>query len=149
MFLFTAIFSRLTTSSRWPFLVYAATWTAILTTVVAVLSFVPKVVFLSAVSSSSFSTACETNGSIRVPLDVLAETVCLPANLFSKSKIDIIVHPVFAAVVVLLLLAWFSQCVFGMTMKPISFIEVLILACNLLHRYIAYRKFRIYILIPK
>ncbi|KAG6643140.1 uncharacterized protein LOC122277451 [Carya illinoinensis] len=101
MFLFTAIFTHLTSSSRWPFLVYAATWTAILTVVVAVASFAPEVAFVSAISSSSFfSTACETDGSVRMPLDVPGETLCLPANLFSRSKIDFIVPPVFAAVVV-------------------------------------------------
>ncbi|KAG6697292.1 hypothetical protein I3842_09G191500 [Carya illinoinensis] len=89
-----------TSSSRWPFLVYVATWTTILIVVVAVASFTPEVAFASAISSSSsFSTACETDRSIRVPLDVPGETLCLPANLFSRFKIEFIVPPVFAAVV--------------------------------------------------
>ncbi|XP_062167800.1 uncharacterized protein LOC133873998 [Alnus glutinosa] len=96
---FTSILTRLT--SRWPVIVYAATWTTILTVMVAVASFAPEVAFVSAISSSSsFSKACVTEGSVRVPLDLPGEIFCFPAHLFSKSKIDLIVPPVFAAVVV-------------------------------------------------
>lgn len=93
------LFTRLT--FRCPILIYAATWTTILTLTVAVASFAPEVAFVSAISSSSpFSSLCEAEGSVRLPLDVAGEILCFPAHLFSKSKIDLIVPPVFAAVVV-------------------------------------------------
>ncbi|KAM3736787.1 hypothetical protein ACB098_09G007100 [Castanea mollissima] len=95
----TSILSNL--SSRRPLLIYAATWTTILTLTVAVASFAPEVAFVSAISSTSrFSKLCETEGSVRLPLDVAGEILCLPAHLFVKSKLDLIVPPVFAAVVV-------------------------------------------------
>ncbi|KAG4130580.1 hypothetical protein ERO13_D09G153200v2 [Gossypium hirsutum] len=95
----TTLLHRLTL--RWPVLLYAATWTVILTAMVAVASFSPEVAFVSAVSqSSSFSKACGTEGSVRVPMDVAGEKLCLPVHLFGKSKIDWIVPPVFAAVIV-------------------------------------------------
>ncbi|KAJ9186228.1 hypothetical protein P3X46_005755 [Hevea brasiliensis] len=88
-------------SMRFPLLLYAATWTALLTTIVAVASFSPEIAFVSAIStSSSFSRKCEVEGTVRVPVDLPGEIVCLPAQLFVKSKIDLIVPPVFAAVVV-------------------------------------------------
>lgn len=88
-------------SMRWPLLLYAATWTALLTTIVAVASFSPEMAFVSAISTSSaFSRKCEAEGTVRVPVDVPGEIVCLPAQLFVRSKIDLIVPPVFAAVVV-------------------------------------------------
>lgn len=97
--LFTSFLARF--SSGWPVLLYAATWTTVLTVTVALASFAPEVAFVSAISaSSSFSKACESEGSVRVPLDVPGNVLCLPAHLFSKSKIDLIVPPVFAAVVV-------------------------------------------------
>ncbi|CAL9002503.1 unnamed protein product [Prunus brigantina] len=94
--------STLTTvSSRWPVLIYAATWTTLLTLTVAVASFSPEVAFVSSISStSSFSRACDSEGYVRVPSDVPGDILCLPAHLFSKSSIDFIVPPVFAAVVV-------------------------------------------------
>lgn len=86
---------------RWPLLIYAASWTTILTLTVAVASFSPEVAFVSAISpSSSFSRACQTYDAMRVPLDMPRDTVCLPARRFIKSNIDIIVPPVFAALVV-------------------------------------------------
>ncbi|XP_050214399.1 uncharacterized protein LOC126665605 [Mercurialis annua] len=86
---------------RWPMLLYAATWTALLTATVAVASFSPEMAFVSAIStSSSFSNECKVEGTVRIPLDFPGEIVCLPANLFERSKIDFIVPPVFAAVVV-------------------------------------------------
>ncbi|KDP35603.1 hypothetical protein JCGZ_09041 [Jatropha curcas] len=86
---------------RWPLLLYAAKWTALLTATVAVASFSPEMAFVSAISmSSSFSRECEVEGTVRVPVDMPGEIVCLPAHLFVRSKIDLIVPPVFAAVVV-------------------------------------------------
>ncbi|XP_050379470.1 uncharacterized protein LOC126796786 [Argentina anserina] len=93
--LFTSTLTRLT--PRLPVLVFAATWTACLTLTVALASFSPEVAFVSAISSSS---SCGSEASIRVLADVPGDVICLPSHLFSKSKIDFIVPPVFAAVVV-------------------------------------------------
>ncbi|KAL2953329.1 hypothetical protein AAZX31_19G158700 [Glycine max] len=80
----------------WPVLTYAATWIILLTLTVAVASMSPQVAFVSAITpSSSFSQKCSSGGSIRMPLDV-----CFPAHIFVRSKVDLIVPPVFAAVIV-------------------------------------------------
>ncbi|KAG5550135.1 hypothetical protein RHGRI_015177 [Rhododendron griersonianum] len=97
--LFNSILQRLTL--RWPLLVYAGTWTAILTITVAVASFSPELAFVSAISpTSAFPRPCVAEGSIRVPLDVPTEVICFPAHMFQRSKLDMVVPPVFAAVVV-------------------------------------------------
>ncbi|KAK7279452.1 hypothetical protein RJT34_24505 [Clitoria ternatea] len=84
-------------TSTWPLLIYAVTWVAVLTLTVAVASFSPEVAFVSAISpSSSFSQKCP-HTSVRLPLDV---PVCFPAQLFGKSRIDLIVPPIFAALIV-------------------------------------------------
>ncbi|PON68604.1 forkhead box protein G [Parasponia andersonii] len=80
---------------RWPLLIYAASWTTLLTLTVAVVSFSPEMAFVSAISR-----ACQTHDAIRVPLDMPGQIICLPANRFTKSNIDLIVPPVFAALVV-------------------------------------------------
>ncbi|KAK7849692.1 hypothetical protein CFP56_002514 [Quercus suber] len=46
---------------------------------------------------SRFSKLCDTEGSVRLPLDVAGEILCLPAHLSVRSKVDLIVPPVFAA----------------------------------------------------
>ncbi|KAK7396508.1 hypothetical protein VNO78_17561 [Psophocarpus tetragonolobus] len=85
----------------WPILTYAATWITLLTLTVAVGSLSAQVGFVSAISSSSsFSQKCRTRGSIRIPLDVPGDILCFPAHMFVKSKVDLIVPPVFAAVIV-------------------------------------------------
>ncbi|XP_057438441.1 uncharacterized protein LOC130730446 [Lotus japonicus] len=90
---------RLTTP--WPILAYAATWMTLLTVTVAVASISPQVAFVTGVSpSSSFSQKCRADGSIRIPLDLPGEILCFPASMFMKSKIDLILPPVFAAVIV-------------------------------------------------
>lgn len=103
--LWKAMLQRL--SPRWPLLLYAATWTTILTIIVAVASFSPELAFVSAVNpTSSFSQACRLQQqqggpmTVRVPVDVPGELFCLPAPLFKRSKMDLLVPPVFAAVVV-------------------------------------------------
>lgn len=89
---------------RWPMLLYAATWTTILTVTVAVASFTPEVAFVSAVSPfSSLSEACSGAGaaaSVRLPLDVPSQNLCFPATLFERSKMDMVVPPIFAAAIV-------------------------------------------------
>lgn len=86
---------------RQPMLLYMTTWTALITTTVAVVSFSPEIAFTWAVSlPSSFASAC-VPGYVRLPLDGPAgEVVCLPAQLFEQSKLDLVVPPLFAAVVV-------------------------------------------------
>ncbi|XP_057744424.1 uncharacterized protein LOC130962272 [Arachis stenosperma] len=103
--------------STWaPLLIYSATWVTLLTLTVAVASLSPEVAFVSAISpSSSFSQKCTNNNNIkpiihnnnvegstniRVPLDFPGDTLCFPVELFFKSRIDLIVPPIFAAVVV-------------------------------------------------
>lgn len=98
---FSSFLERL--SRRWPLLVYATTWTTILTVTVAVTSFAPEFAFIWAIApASSFSRVCQDQreGLVRVPFDVPSEIFCLPAEMFKKSKMDLVVPPVFAAVVV-------------------------------------------------
>ncbi|KAJ4704709.1 Forkhead box protein G [Melia azedarach] len=96
---FMSLLSKLT--SRWPLFLYAATWTTLLTVTVAMASFWPEITFVWAISPSSlFSRGCESEASVRAPLDVPGEILCLPTHMFKRSKIDLIVPPVFAAVVV-------------------------------------------------
>ncbi|XP_057438442.1 uncharacterized protein LOC130730447 [Lotus japonicus] len=92
---------RLHLTTPWPILAYAATWMTLLIVTVPVASISPQVAFVSAVSpSSSFSQKCRADGSIRIPLDLPGEIICFPAPKFIMSKIDLIVPPVFAAVIV-------------------------------------------------
>lgn len=80
---------------------YAAVWTALLTVTVAVAAMTPETVFIWAITpSSSFSTACNSDSSLRIPLDLPSDVVCLPAKLFQRSKIDLLVPPLFAALIV-------------------------------------------------
>ncbi|KAG5553892.1 hypothetical protein RHGRI_011681 [Rhododendron griersonianum] len=96
---FNSMFRRL--NLWWPLFLSAATWTTILTLTVAVASFVPEAAFVSAIApTSAFSGVCEAGDSIRVPMDVPTEVFCLPAHMFRRSKMDLLVPPVFAAVVV-------------------------------------------------
>ncbi|KHN09426.1 hypothetical protein glysoja_016525 [Glycine soja] len=61
----------------------------------------PQVAFVSAITpSSKFSQKCSSGGSIRMPLDVPGDILCFPAHMFVRSKVDLIVPPVFAAVIV-------------------------------------------------
>ncbi|XP_050886027.1 uncharacterized protein LOC127091432 [Lathyrus oleraceus] len=83
-------------TSQWSLLIYAVTWVTALTLTVAVASFSSEVAFVFAISPSN---KCQGN-EIRVPLDVPGDTLCIPGHLFVKSKIDLIVPPVFAALIV-------------------------------------------------
>lgn len=51
-------------------------------------------------SSVESSRRCGSDAAVLVPLDIPAEVLCLPANLFRRSKMDLVVPPVFAAIVV-------------------------------------------------
>ncbi|XP_054784298.1 uncharacterized protein LOC129291129 [Prosopis cineraria] len=92
---------RFRLTAQWPLVIFATTWTMLLTFTVAVASFSPEAAFVLAISpSSSFSSKCKIESSIRVPLDVPGDILCFPPHLFTKSKIDFLVPPVFAAVIV-------------------------------------------------
>ncbi|CAH8265055.1 unnamed protein product [Arabidopsis lyrata] len=101
--------SSLTHRFAWriPIFVYGATWTLFLTMTVAIISLAPEFAFVSAIfpsssSSVEFSRRCGSYAAVLVPLDLPSEVLCLPANLFRRSKMDLVVPPVFAAIVVAL-----------------------------------------------
>lgn len=105
------LFSSLTHRFAWriPIFVYGATWTLFLTMTVAIISLAPEFAFVSAIfpsssssSSVEFSRRCGSYAAVLVPLDLPTEVLCLPANLFRRSKMDLVVPPVFAAIVVAL-----------------------------------------------
>nr|XP_007144455.1 hypothetical protein PHAVU_007G157600g [Phaseolus vulgaris]ESW16449.1 hypothetical protein PHAVU_007G157600g [Phaseolus vulgaris] len=91
MFLWLSNFIR-----SWPLLMSALSWVALMTFTVAVASLSTEVAFVSTIASSR---TCKTNdGSlVRVPLE---ETPCFPARLLTKTSIDVIVPPIFAALIV-------------------------------------------------
>ncbi|KAJ0983971.1 hypothetical protein J5N97_002327 [Dioscorea zingiberensis] len=84
-----------------PLLVYAVAWTALLTSTVAVASFAPEIAFVWAMGrQSSLGAACG-GGTVRVPLEgPPGEVLCVPAQLFGRSKMELFVPPLFAAMVV-------------------------------------------------
>ncbi|KAG6386349.1 hypothetical protein SASPL_155247 [Salvia splendens] len=77
---------------------YAVAWTAVLTATVAVASFTPEWAFVSAISP--LSPPCLGDGLVRLPLDIPPEDFCLASRLFRRSEIDMLVPPLFAAVIV-------------------------------------------------
>ncbi|GFP98362.1 hypothetical protein PHJA_001980100 [Phtheirospermum japonicum] len=88
---------------RWPLLLYAATWTAVLTVTVAIASFTPELAFVySAVRPAppNLSEACRQPASVRLPLDIPSEVFCFPGRVFKRSGLDMLVPPVFAGVIV-------------------------------------------------
>ncbi|PIN11959.1 hypothetical protein CDL12_15424 [Handroanthus impetiginosus] len=86
---------------RWPMLLYAAAWTTILTATVAVASFAPELAFVSAISpTSSLSKSRCKAGSVRLPLDIPSENFCFPTRLLKRAGTDMLVPPIFAAVIV-------------------------------------------------
>ncbi|ESQ38854.1 hypothetical protein EUTSA_v10022483mg [Eutrema salsugineum] len=89
------LFSSLTNRFAWriPIFVYGITWTAFLTTTVAIISLAPEFAFVSAIYSSSssveFSRRCGSDAAVLVSLDILR-----------RSKMDLVMPPVFASIVV-------------------------------------------------
>lgn len=83
-------------------LLYAAAWTAVATTAVAVAACAPELAFVWAVGPGTpLSRACGDGTSVGLPLDGPPwDVVCLQAGMFSRAPPDIIVPLVFAMVVV-------------------------------------------------
>ncbi|KAG6412022.1 hypothetical protein SASPL_124680 [Salvia splendens] len=79
-------------------MLYAVAWTAVLTAAVAMASFTPEWAFVSAISP--LSPPCRGEGLVRLPLDIPTEDFCLASRLFRRSEIDMLVPPLFAAVIV-------------------------------------------------
>ena len=96
--------------ARRALLLYAAAWTAVATTAVAVAAFAPELAFVWAVGPGApLSRACPgttTGGdggtfTVGLPLDGPPwDAVCVPADMFGRAKPDVIVPLVFAVVVV-------------------------------------------------
>ncbi|KAJ8444823.1 hypothetical protein Cgig2_034058 [Carnegiea gigantea] len=100
--LFTSLLSQYL-SWRRPLLLYAGVWTALLTATVGVAALSPEVAFIWTISpTSSVLTACGPNHRlfVRVPAELPSEVMCLPAKLFQLSAMDVLVPPIFAALVV-------------------------------------------------
>nr|CAB3472191.1 unnamed protein product [Digitaria exilis] len=99
-------------------LAYAATWTAVAVTAVAVAAFAPELAFVWAVGPSTpLSMACGGGAgggdgfSVGLPLDGPPwDVVCVPAGMFGRAKPDVIVPLVFAVVVVTAAV-WFTTAV--------------------------------------
>lgn len=85
---------------RWSVLLYAATWTALLTVTVAVAAFLPELAFVSAVSPTSSAYCGGVASSVMLPLDIPSESFCFRSQLSKKSKLDVIIPPIFAAMIV-------------------------------------------------
>lgn len=104
----SSIMERVSVSPRWPLILYAATWTTLLTVTVAVASFSSELAFVSIISpttSSSYDSLsrgyhCPHDESVRVPMDIPTEIFCIPVEMFRRSKMDLVIPPVFAAVIV-------------------------------------------------
>jgi hypothetical protein len=92
--------------ARRALLAYAATWTAVAVTAVAVAAFAPELAFVWAVGpGTQLSRACQQSGgggfSVGLPLDGPPwDVVCVPAGMFGRAKPDVVVPLVFAVVVV-------------------------------------------------
>ncbi|KAE8733761.1 putative Cytochrome P450 [Hibiscus syriacus] len=81
---------------RFPHLLHALTWTALLASMVSVASFSSEMAFVSAISPSS----CNLQGLVSIPLDFPRDKICLPAHMLKRSKVDFFVPTVFAGIVV-------------------------------------------------
>jgi len=88
---------------REPLFVYTIFWTTFLAAVVTVASVSPELAFTSSLSSfTEFSLACDgfQGTNLRLPLDKPGDVICLPVHIFGKSRVDFLIPPIFAAVVV-------------------------------------------------
>ncbi|CAA7026284.1 unnamed protein product [Microthlaspi erraticum] len=83
-------------STRWPAIAQAATWTMLLTFTVAVASFAPEMAFVSTVSSSCGGG----EGFVKLPMDFPGQTVCVPSRMVKRSRFDLFLPSIFAAVMV-------------------------------------------------
>ncbi|XP_010457986.1 PREDICTED: uncharacterized protein LOC104739362 [Camelina sativa] len=83
-------------SDRWPVIAQAATWTVLLMFTVAVASFAPEMAFVSTVSSSCGGG----DGFVKIPVDFAGESVCVPSSMVKRSRFDLFVPSIFAAVMV-------------------------------------------------
>ncbi|KAG0487793.1 hypothetical protein HPP92_006604 [Vanilla planifolia] len=85
-----------------PTLVCVTTWMALIAAVIAAGSLAPEAAFVWALSpASSFAGECGDVGAVRLPLDAPpGEVLCFPAGLFGRTGVDLLVPPIFAAVVV-------------------------------------------------
>ncbi|OEL33278.1 hypothetical protein BAE44_0005701 [Dichanthelium oligosanthes] len=93
--------------ARHALFVYAATWSAVAITAVAMAAFAPELTFVWAVGPGTpLSRACQGSGggdafSVGLPLDGPPwDVVCVPAGMFGRAKPDVVVPLVFAVVVV-------------------------------------------------
>ncbi|CAM6071757.1 unnamed protein product [Sphagnum tenellum] len=93
-----------------PLFLYTIFWTLMLAATVAVSSLSLEMGFRSSISPSmEIAEACSLQGNkgspscrqcFSLPLDGPSDGLCVPANLFKKSRIDIAVPPIFAGLVV-------------------------------------------------
>ncbi|CAH2038640.1 unnamed protein product [Thlaspi arvense] len=83
-------------SARWPVIIQAATWTILLMFTVAVASFAPELAFVSTVSSSCGGG----DGFVKIPMDFPGDNVCIPSHMVKRSRFDLFVPSIFAAVMV-------------------------------------------------
>ena len=83
-------------SARWPVIVQATTWTVLLMITVAVASFAPELAFVSTVSSS----CGRGDGFVKIPMDFPGESACVPSHMVKRSRFDLFMPPIFAAVMV-------------------------------------------------
>lgn len=94
--------------ARRALLLYAAAWTAVATTAVAVAAFAPEFAFVWAVGPGApLSRACPGSSgagdgfSVGLPLDGPPwDVVCVPVGMLGRAKPDVVVPLVFAVVVV-------------------------------------------------
>lgn len=50
--------------------------------------------------SSAYSQSCDTDGYMRIPLDLPGERVCLPAHMLKRSALDVFIPTLFSALIV-------------------------------------------------
>ncbi|KAF0918277.1 hypothetical protein E2562_023357 [Oryza meyeriana var. granulata] len=100
--------------ARHPLLFYAATWTAVATAAVSVAAFAPELAFVWAVTPGAGATPLATTAcpvGIALPLDGPPwDAVCVPAAVFGRVTLDVLVPLVFAGAVVSSAL-WFTKAV--------------------------------------